>query len=246
MYPVKSFDNQVLRTSQALRHAKVISDALNYPRVNGVIGWCMNDYQTHKDFGSGDKVCHHGVLDMFRQPKTAAKTYMSQQKDIYLDVDSSMSMGDYPSSNMRQVVVFTNCDSVSLYKNDILLGSYEVIKKNGFNEPVIITDFIGNQIRTNEEYSEKIADQIKDVLVSYNRYGMDMPLSKKLLMAKLMTANKLTFEKGASMYTKYVGNWGSESVVYIFVGKRGDEVIECKRSAVTIRKCLSALIAKLL
>jgi beta-galactosidase len=236
MYPVKSFDNQVLRTSQALRHAKVISDALNYPRVNGVIGWCMNDYQTHKDFGSGDKVCHHGVLDMFRQPKTAAKTYMSQQKDIFLDVDSSMSMGDYPSSNMRQVVVFTNCDSVSLYKNDILLGSYDVIKKNGFNEPVIITDFIGNQIRTNEEYSEKIADQIKDVLVSYNRYGMDMPLSKKLLMAKLMTANKLTFEKGASMYTKYVGNWGSESVVYTFVGKRGDEVIECKRSAVTSKK----------
>ena len=236
MYPVKSFDNQVLRTSQALRHAKVISDALSYARVNGVIGWCMNDYQTHKDFGSGDKVCHHGVLDMFRQPKTAAKTYMAQQKNIYLDVDSSMSMGDYPSSNMRQVVVFTNCDTVSLYKNDILLGDYDVIKNNGFNQPLVISDFIGNQIRTNEQYSEKIADQIKDVLVTYNRYGMDMPLSKKLLMAKLMTLNKLTFEKGASMYTKYVGNWGSESVVYTFVGKRGDEVIECKRSAVTHKK----------
>ena len=232
IYPVKSFDNQVLRTSQALRHGKVISDSLKYPRVNAVIGWCMNDYQTHKDFGSGDKVCHHGVLDMFRQPKTAAKTYMAQQKDIYLDVDSSMSMGDYPSSNMNQVVVLTNCDTVALYKNEILLGEYSVVKNNGFNEPLIISDFIGNQIRTNEDYSEKIADQIKDVLVSYNRYGMDMPLSKKLLMGKLMTINQLTFEKGAAMYMKYVGNWGSESVVYTFVGKRKDEVIECKRSAV--------------
>lgn len=233
MYPVKSFDNQLLRTSQALRHAKVISDALNYPRINAVIGWVMNDYQTHKDFGSGDKVCHHGVLDMFRVPKTAAKTYMAQQKDLYLDVDSAMSMGDYPSSNMRQVVVFTNCDSVTLYKNEVKLGEYPVMKKNGFNEPLIIADFFGNQIRENENYSEKVADQIKDVLVSYNRYGTDMPLSKKLLMVKLMTVNRLTFEKGASMYLKYIGNWGSESVVYTFVGKRGDEIIECKRSAVT-------------
>lgn len=233
MYPVKSFDNQVLRTSQALRHSKVISDSLMYPRINAVIGWCMNDYQTHKDFGSGDKVCHHGVLDMYRQPKTAAKTYMSQQKNIYLDVDSSMSMGDYPSSNMRQVVVFTNCDTVSLYKNEVLLGEYEVIKKNGFNEPLVITDFIGNQIVENEDYSAKIADQIKDVMVAYNRYGMDIPLSKKLLMAKLMTVNKLNFEKFASLYLKYVGNWGSKSVIYTFVGKRKDEVIECRRSAVT-------------
>jgi len=236
MFPVKSFDNQVLRTSQALRHAKVISDALNYPRTNAVIGWCMNDYQTHKDFGSGDKICHHGVLDMFRQPKTAAKTYMAQQKEIYLDIDSSMNMGDYPQSNMRQVVVFTNCDSVTLYKNDAILGEYSVIKNNGFNEPLVITDFIGNQIRTNENYSEKIADQIKDVLLSYNYYGMDMPLGKKLLLAKLMTFNQLTFEKGASMYTRYVGNWGSESVVYSFIGKRGNEVIERKRSAVTHKK----------
>jgi beta-galactosidase len=236
MYPVKSFDSQILRTSQALRHAKVISDSLKYPRINAVIGWCMNDYQTHKDFGSGDKICHHGVLDMYRQPKTAAKTYMSQQKNIYLDVDSSMSMGDYPSSNMRQVVVFTNCDTVSFYKNNVLLGEYEVIKSNGFNEPLVITDFFGNQIRENESYSEKIADQIKDVLVTYSRYGLNMPLSKKLLMAKLMTLDKLTFEKAASMYLQYVGNWGSESVTYTFVGKRKDEVIECKRSAVSHKK----------
>jgi beta-galactosidase len=125
---------------------------------------------------------------------------------------------------------------VVLYKNDVILGEYSVVKNNGFNEPLVITDFIGDQIRTNEDYSEKIADQIKDVLVTYNRYGMDMPLSKKLLMAKLMTINQLTFEKGAAMYTRYVGNWGSESVVYTFIGKRGNEVIERKRSAVTHKK----------
>jgi hypothetical protein len=47
---------------------------------------------------------------------------------------------------------------------------------------------------------------------------------------------ELTFEKAANMYLKYVGNWGSESVVYTFVGKRGEEVIECRRSAVTNKK----------
>ncbi len=40
--------------------------------ISGCIGWCMADYNTHKDFGSGDRICHHGVTDIFREPKFAA------------------------------------------------------------------------------------------------------------------------------------------------------------------------------
>ena len=46
--------------------------------VSGAIGWCAFDYNTHKDFGAGDRICHHGVMDMFREPKFAAFAYASQ------------------------------------------------------------------------------------------------------------------------------------------------------------------------
>ena len=29
----------------------------------------MSDYNTHKDFGSGDRICYHGVTDLFRFPQ---------------------------------------------------------------------------------------------------------------------------------------------------------------------------------
>ena len=32
-----------------------------------------------KDFGSGDRVCYHGVMDTFRNPKLAAALYASQE-----------------------------------------------------------------------------------------------------------------------------------------------------------------------
>ncbi len=64
----------------------------------GALGWCMADYNTHKEFGSGDRICYHGVLDMFRNPKLSAAVYASQKtprspSDIVLEVSSSESIG---------------------------------------------------------------------------------------------------------------------------------------------------------
>lgn len=51
----------------------------------------MFDYPTHKDFGSGDRVCYHGVMDAFRNPKLAAALYASQgDKTPVLEIGSSM------------------------------------------------------------------------------------------------------------------------------------------------------------
>ena len=84
----------------------------------GCFGWCMFDYPTHKDFGSGDRVCYHGVLDQFRNPKLAAALYASQglEKPV-LALGSTMDIGDYPASNIGQVYAFTNADEVRLYKS---------------------------------------------------------------------------------------------------------------------------------
>ena len=106
------------RQEHALRHARVLNDAMADGQHAGCFGWCMFDYATHKDFGSGDRVCYHGVMDAFRNPKLAAYAYASQQEETpVLAVGSSMDIGDYPAGTIGDVYVFTNADEVALYKN---------------------------------------------------------------------------------------------------------------------------------
>lgn len=78
MYPTKPFDDAPHRQEHALRHARVLNAAYADGEHAGCFGWCMFDYATHKDFGSGDRICYHGVLDSFRNPKLAAAVYASQ------------------------------------------------------------------------------------------------------------------------------------------------------------------------
>ena len=63
MYPTKSCDDAPHRQEHALRHARVLDAAYADGEHAGCFGWCMFDYATHKDFGSGDRICYHGVLD---------------------------------------------------------------------------------------------------------------------------------------------------------------------------------------
>jgi beta-galactosidase len=78
MYPTKIYDQEQRQAEHVRRHLDVLNAAYGDPDISGAIGWCMFDYNTHKDFGSGDRICYHGVLDMFREPKFAAYVYASQ------------------------------------------------------------------------------------------------------------------------------------------------------------------------
>ena len=54
---------------------QVLNDIYRKDGVAGGTGWCMFDYNTHANFGSGDTICYHGVMDFFRNPKMAAAVY---------------------------------------------------------------------------------------------------------------------------------------------------------------------------
>ena len=71
-----------------LRHARVMDGYYEQEQIAGGFGWCMFDYNTHKDFGSGDRICYHGVMDMFRNPKMAAYLYEAQGEETVLEVSS--------------------------------------------------------------------------------------------------------------------------------------------------------------
>ena len=122
MYPTKPFDDGPHRQEHALRHVRVQNAAYASGEHAGCFGWCMFDYQTHKDFGSGDRICYHGVLDSFRNPKLAAAVYASQgDTDPVLAVSSSMDIGDNPAGQLGTAYVFSNAQQVKLYKNDVFV-----------------------------------------------------------------------------------------------------------------------------
>lgn len=117
MFPTKPFDDEEHRTEHAIRHANVLNAVEQEPDIAGSFGWCMFDYNTHKDFGSGDRICYHGVMDMFRNPKLAAAVYSSQQEDTpVLELSSSMDIGEHPGGNRSGNWMITNADAVRMFK----------------------------------------------------------------------------------------------------------------------------------
>ena len=128
MFPTKSFDNWERRQEHALRHARVLNDSQIDGEHAGCFGWCMFDYPTHRDFGSGDRICYHGVMDAFRNPKTAAALYASQQDERpVLEISSSMDIGDYPGGAIGTIYAFTNADYVRLSRKDSSMDGFEYV-----------------------------------------------------------------------------------------------------------------------
>ena len=117
MYPTKSYDQEQRQAEHVRRHLEVLNAAHGDPSISGAIGWCMFDYNTHKDFGSGDRICHHGVTDMFREPKFAAYAYASQcepAEEIVLEPVTFWARGERNIGGVLPLIVLTNCDEVEL------------------------------------------------------------------------------------------------------------------------------------
>ncbi|MBI4922986.1 MAG: glycoside hydrolase family 2 protein [Devosia nanyangense] len=117
MYPTKSFDQEQRQAEHVLRHLEVLDAAYGNPNISGAIGWCAFDYNTHKDFGSGDRICHHGVMDMFREPKLAAYAYASQcepEDEVILKPVTVWARGERNIGGVLPLIVLTNCDEIEL------------------------------------------------------------------------------------------------------------------------------------
>ncbi len=237
MYPTKTFDREAVRTEHALRHLRVQNTSFGSKRHSGAIGWCMADYNTHKDFGSGDRICYHGVADMFRIPKLAAAVYASQQDNIpVLETSSAMDVGEHPGAIIGQTYIFTNCDYVEIYKN----GKYKSTAypdKKGYpnlpHPPVLPKDFIGDSLETDDGLPADVAAPLKNALVAAAEYGYIMPPQHYLEVAYSFLKGKMKISQMVDLVTKYFANWGDEQVEYRFDGyKDGKLVKSVTRTAV--------------
>lgn len=127
-FPTKTWDHEERVVEHALRHARVQNQQIGMPTVTGAIGWCAFDYNTHQEFGSGDHICHHGVMDIFRLPKYAAAFYASQidpAQRVVLQAATVWSMGDRSGGGVNPLVVFSNCDEIEMFIGDERQGCFQ-------------------------------------------------------------------------------------------------------------------------
>ncbi|MBR2046923.1 MAG: glycoside hydrolase family 2 protein, partial [Agathobacter sp.] len=229
MYPTKPFDWEEHRLEHALRHARVIDAVGKEGDIAGSFGWCMFDYNTHKDFGSGDRICYHGVTDMFRNPKLAASVYASQQEEtVVLELSSSMDIGEHPATNLGPVYMFTNADSVRMYKNGHFIKEYKPADSSfdGIpHGPILVDDFIGDMLETEEGFSKKQSQMLAGALNYLGVHGYQtFPPHIIWTMVKAIALYKMNPMDMVSLYTKYIGNWGETATSYRFEAIKDGEV----------------------
>ncbi|NDJ62789.1 MAG: hypothetical protein GYB67_16825 [Chloroflexi bacterium] len=128
MFPTKTWDNEDRQIEHALRHARIQDKQFGMLNVTGAIGWCAFDYNTHRVFGSGDRICYHGVMDIFRLPKFAAYVYESQIPPSVrpvLQIASLWTMGDRSEGGNDPLTVFSNCEAVEVYVGEEIYGRFQ-------------------------------------------------------------------------------------------------------------------------
>jgi beta-galactosidase len=131
MYPTKRFDNGERLREHTVRHARVHDALAGDVKYAGGLGWCAFDYNTHDYFGSGDRICYHGVSDIFRIPKPAAGFYRSQvdpSEEIVLEPAFHWACGD-ENEAFTFALVSSNCEKLKFFVGDKMVAEAEPDRK---------------------------------------------------------------------------------------------------------------------
>lgn len=246
MFPTKAFDWEEHRLEDAIRHANVLNEVAKQTDIAGSFGWCMFDYNTHKDFGSGDRICYHGVMDMFRNEKLAAYVYAEmQEEEPVLELSSSMDIGEHPGCNRNETYIFTNADSVKMYKNDHLIKEYRH-EATQFpylkNPPIRIDDYIGDLLEKGENMSAAQARDVKEILNEVAKFGLyKMSKATYLKALKMLAVYHMKMDDAVALYNKYIGDWGGAATTYRFEAIKDGRVVKELKKVPMTKVCLQIL-----
>jgi beta-galactosidase len=222
MFPTKKTDPEGRRTEHALRHARVQNAAAADPEVAGALGWCLADYGTHADFGSGDQICHHGVVDQFRCPKPAADFYASQRAaPPFGRISSRMAIGDHDGAVLKALWVFANSAEVRVFHGDRLVGTFLPDRRTYPalpHPPVAVDDLIGSSVEAEPGLSKADARWVKAFLLAYQRKGGLPGLRFLLPLFWVMVRRGWTTTDVYNLYTRHVAGWGAGSRTLRFEG----------------------------
>lgn len=127
MYPTKRADNVERIREHTHRHARFHDQIASDVQYAGGLAWCAFDYNTHDYFGSGDRICYHGVSDIFRLPKPAAGFYRSQcepSEEIVIEPAFDWAGGD-EGDFFKEALICSNCEKLKVYVAGNLVGEIE-------------------------------------------------------------------------------------------------------------------------
>jgi beta-galactosidase len=179
MYPTKRGDNVERVREHTHRHARVHDQLASDVKYAGGLGWCAFDYNTHDYFGSGDRICYHGVSDIFRIPKPAAGFYMSQIDPaikVVLEPAFDWARGD-ENETFTNALVCSNCETLKYYVGTRMIAevgpdrkTYPNLKYGPFStnlhdaigrgwEDLRIEGYIGGKMVIERKMSAKGVDQ---------------------------------------------------------------------------------------
>ena len=160
-------------------------------------------------------------MDLFRNPKLSAAVYASQKtprapSDIVLEVSSAMALGDLPGGVPGACWVFTNAESVRLYRGNDFVAEFAPDRRGRFaalpHPPIEINDFVGSLLEKYEGMDHASALQVAAILNELRRDAMEpSPLSRARMLSLRLGWNDVL-----RMYYKYIGVLGSPAAEYRF------------------------------
>ena len=235
MFPTKRFDPESRLVEHAMRHLRVMDEALGREDLAGELSWCAFDYNTHGCFGSGDKICYHGVCDMFRIPKYAGLACMSQRPlaaGAVLEPLSLVSRGEREGGGIVPIWVATNCDCVRVYNNGALVGDFYPDRRRFphlAHPPVRISHLMPQDLPL--PLPEELAVEFTRFVAQRAAQGIlpdlleeDYPYLERLSL-------RAGLEKGAltALLFESAGGWGQGENDLLLEGLAGGEVIAARR-----------------
>lgn len=224
MYPTKSFDQECKKVEHAYRHLRVINESFGLDEISGAIGWCAFDYNTHSSFGSGDKICYHGVSDMFRNPKYAAYSYASQKKvedGVVLEPITLGAKGERDGGAILPFTVLTNCDYIKIFKDGIYIDTYYPNKEKFPNlphPPIEVSHILSmdSEIPLTEEAKKEIKDFVLNKLKDSNLTNLAEEDFKYI--EEFSERVNIPVFKIMSLVYKLAGGWGDTENSLIIKG----------------------------
>lgn len=231
IYPTKSFDHEARIVEHTHRHLRVIDEALGRDDLAGNISWCAFDYNTHSAFGSGDKICYHGVCDMFRIRKYAAEGYRAQKnpkKEIVLEVLSNIARGERDKGGIVPFDILTNCDYIKLYKNnefiDVFSGENSKNYKNLKHKPIRIAHLLPKKsnfgLNEDEEEFKKFIFEKIEKGEFYNLSTEDRNYAEKIIKK-----NKGNSYEIFGTIEAAIGGWGDNTNLIKIEGYINDSMV---------------------
>ena len=182
MYPTQADDGEERQIQHVHNHLDVLNATYGEDRIAGCIGWCFADYNTHKDFGAGDGICHHGVLDMFRAPKMAAAVYSSQMDPACKPVMEPVTYWAMGGRSIGGCLPPTILDGITIRQGDLLAEKLTPARAlyPHLPHPPVIADFTDFGIEPHEVWGHPWLDA---QITGY--------LGGKAVMTRILPARKL-------------------------------------------------------